>query len=130
MQVVQHGNVFIPVAKPKSGAQGTPAQSQPAIGANGSFSDILSRKITESDKLQFSKHAEMRLKSRDITLSSEQMERAVQGVEKAKTKGIRDSLVLIDNVALVVNTKSNVVITALEHGADNVFTNIDGAVIV
>jgi flagellar operon protein len=96
----------------------------------GSFAEILSRKTEEKEQLQFSKHAEQRLKSRDITLTDNQMQRAETGVLKAKQKGIKDSLVLVDGVALVINTKSNVVITALESAMDSVFTNIDGAVIV
>lgn len=91
-----------------------------------SFENVLSG-------LQFSKHANMRLSSRDINLSNEQMERVEQGVNKAKEKGIRDSLVLVDDVALVVNTGSNLVITAMNQNKnlnDNIYTNIDGAVIV
>ena len=128
MQVAR-GNVFIPVTKPQPPTTNVPGQNL-LVPPASSFKNILSDKIEENDAIQFSKHAEMRLKSRDITLSGEQMQRVHEGVQKAKTKGIRDSLVLIDDVALVVNTKSNVVITALAGGADSVFTNIDGAVIV
>ena len=38
---------------------------------------------------------------------------------------------MMDNLAFIVNIKNNTVVTALEQGEDgNVFTNIDGAVIV
>lgn len=76
----------------------------------------------------------MRLNNRDISLSADQLKRVEEGVETADKKGIKDSLVLVDNVALVVNVKNRVVITAMNQNKnnnnENVFTNIDGAVIV
>ncbi len=93
-----------------------------------SFESLLNN-ISHSE-LQFSKHASMRLKSRDIQISNEQMKRIENGILKAKAKGIKDSLVLVDNIALVVNTRKNVVITAMKQEQENVYTNIDGAVIV
>ncbi len=97
-----------------------------------SFANILSNKINEENKVQFSKHAEMRLSMRSINLTNEQMNRIEEGVNLAKEKGIKDSLVLIDNLALVVNTSNKIVITAMakENEKENVFTKIDGAVIV
>ena len=127
MQVV-HGNMFIPLKPNSNAALNSKNYSAPVTEGAQTFSDILAEKSAQG--LQFSKHAEQRLKSREIELSGEQMERAAQGANRAKAKGIRDSLVLVDDVALVVNTKSNVVITALESGSDSIFTNIDGAVIV
>ncbi len=95
-----------------------------------SFQNVLSQKL-ETANLQFSKHASMRMNNRDISLSKEQLERVEQGVECADKKGIKDSLVLVDNVALVINVKSRTVITAMNQKNDsNIFTNIDGAVIV
>jgi len=80
--------------------------------------------------VQFSKHASLRLDNRDINLTHDQMERVANGIGKASDKGIRDSLVLVDDVALLVNIKSRTVITAVQQSNDNVFSNIDGAVIV
>ncbi|MDE6357279.1 MAG: flagellar protein, partial [Eubacteriales bacterium] len=51
-------------------------------------------------------------------------------IEKAKEKGINGSLVLVDNIALVVNVKKNIVITAIQNDNEKVYSNIDGAVIV
>lgn len=78
----------------------------------------------------FSKHASLRLNDRNINLTDDQMNRVADGVEKAEQKGIRDSLVLVDDVALLVNVKSRTVITAVSPQRDNVFSDIDGAVIV
>ena len=116
----------------------TPVKTGPAardIGASGagqSFNQILQETIENRQPLQFSKHANMRLNTRDIRLSDSQLKRVEDAVTQAKVKGVRDSLVLVDDVALVVNVQNKVVITALNknQAGDHVFTNIDGAVIV
>jgi flagellar operon protein len=99
-------------------------------GTANSFNKVLSDAIAGQEPVQFSRHAHNRLNNRKITLTSEQLNRVESGLNAANAKGIRDSLVLVDNVALVVNVKSKTVITALERGQENVFSNIDGAVIV
>jgi flagellar operon protein len=91
------------------------------------FRDMLHEKL---NPVNFSKHASNRLIDRNINLTGEQMERLEEGIGKASQKGIRDSLVLMDNLALVVNVSSRTVITAISEPRDNVFSNIDGAVIV
>jgi flagellar operon protein len=91
---------------------------QQAAAPAVSFQDVL-----------FSKHAAVRLNDRNIALSSDQMNRVADAIVKADAKGIRDSLVLVDNVALVVNVKSRTIVTAM-NSDNNVFSNIDGAVII
>lgn len=84
-----------------------------------------------SQNVRFSKHANERLSSRNINLSHDQMDRLNQGINQAREKQINESLVVMDNLAFIVNVKNNMVVTALEQGDEgNVFTNIDGAVIV
>lgn len=93
-----------------------------------SFSEILTKQNEESE-VKFSKHASERLNTRNIQLSEEQMKRLNSGTNLARTKGIKESLVLIDQLAFIVSVKNNMVITAVDKGEDTVFTNIDGAVI-
>ena len=52
-------------------------------------------------------------------------------VNKANTKGVKDSLVLVDDIAFVVNVKDKAVVTVMnkDEMKENVFSNIDGAVI-
>lgn len=108
-------------------------KSQKAINNSKSFSDILISKQFETKELpvKFSKHAANRLSDRNIELSVNQIDRLNAGTQKAQQKGINESLVLIDQLAFIVNTKNNTVITAMDSDSsdDNVFTNIDGAVI-
>ena len=60
------------------------------------------------------------------------MDRLKSGLEKANTKGIRESLMIMDDLAFIVNVPNSTVITAMDSTNSNeqVFTNIDGAVIV
>ena len=95
-----------------------------------SFEEVL-QQTQSNGEVKFSKHAANRLTDRNIALTSEQLERLNNGTKKASQKGIKESLVLVDELAFIVNTKSNTVITAMDQAEtkENVFTNIDGAVI-
>ncbi len=98
---------------------------------NISFQEILEQKSNATSEVKFSKHANQRLESRHINLSDEQLGRLNQGVTQARDKSINESLVMMDNLAFIVNVKNNTVVTALEQNeTNNIFTNIDGAVIV
>ena len=83
-------------------------------------------------RLKFTKHADARLEQRDIRLTDEQMIRLEEGTKKAYSKGIKESLVLVDNLAFIVNTDKKTVITAIDQNSsdDNIYTNIDGAVVM
>ncbi len=103
--------------------------------ASVSFQDILKQRVTEkeqSGELKFSKHAVQRLSERNISLSDEQLERLQDGARRSSEKGIKESLVVMDEFAFIVNTQKNTVITAMEQGiqGENIYTNIDGAVFV
>lgn len=101
-----------------------------------SFEEVLRRQQSLSaagnEKLKFSKHATQRLESRGISLSEEQNTRLQSGVEKASAKGINESLVLVDSLAFIVNVPNKTVVTAMDQTEtqSNIFTNIDGAVIM
>lgn len=100
-----------------------------------SFQDVLDRtaKGAESTgEVKFSKHAANRLAERNIELTDIQMERLQEGTAKAGAKGINESLVLVDQLAFIVNIPNQTVVTAMNRTEtdENVFTNIDGAVII
>jgi flagellar operon protein len=136
--LVPPGGLATPVvpadAGRKSGAsvptdpKGTTPGTGPTQGA--SFADAL-KQADHSHELQFSKHALARVQRRGIELDSATLGRLSQGVQRAASKGSRDSLVLVDGTAFVVSVNNRTVITAVgsEHMKDNVFTNIDSAVI-
>lgn len=101
-----------------------------------SFEDVLRQQMggtaESTSGLKFSKHANMRLEQRDIALSADQSQRLEAGVAKASEKGIKESLVIVDSLAFIVNVPNQTVVTAMDQteSDENVFTNIDGAVII
>ena len=112
------------------------------ISGGMSFEEVLNIKKTTSEQnhscnptmigLKFSKHADARLNERHINLTEEQLERLNEGARKASQKGIGESLMIMDDLAFIVNIKNSTVVTAIDSKAseENIFTNIDGAVIV
>lgn len=96
-----------------------------------SFEEVLNFKKSTSE-LKFSKHADARLNERHINLTTEQLQRLNDGARKASEKGIGESLMIMDDLAFIVNIKNSTVVTAIDSKAseENIFTNIDGAVIV
>ena len=98
---------------------------------NNSFGAILDRLQNQTEEVKFSKHAANRLSDRNIELTAEQKERLSSGMKQASEKGINDSLIMVDQLAFIVNVPNNTVVTALDstEKSSNVFTNIDGAVI-
>ena len=101
-----------------------------------SFEEVLRQKqnqtVMESSELKFSKHAASRLNDRNIALTDSQNIRLENGVKQASEKGITESLVLVDSLAFIVNVPNKTVVTALDQteANSNIFTNIDGAVII
>lgn len=98
-----------------------------------SFQDVLRRSaLGGAGSLKFSKHAMGRLADRNIELSDAQLERLESGTRKAGQKGIRDSLVIVDQLAFIVNVPNQTVVTAMDstEAGENIFTNINGAVII
>lgn len=105
-----------------------------AVEGGLSFQEILTQKeaqTTSTDRaLKFSKHAANRLADRNIRLTDEQMERLSDGTQRAGAKGIKESLVVVDQLAFIVNVPNHTVVTAMDQKEtqENIFTNIDGAV--
>jgi len=107
-----------------------PQRTRPAEGEK--FADLLRRAEAERvSDLRFSAHAQTRMQSRQISLGRGEMERIEGAVDRAAAKGARESLILVDDTALVVSIRNRTVITVVdrENLKQNVFTNIDSAVI-
>lgn len=105
------------------GAPGSAPAAPPAVP----FSDVLVAK----SGVQFSNHAVQRLQRRGIAVDAPTLDRLNAGVDRAAGKGSRDAVVLVDQTAFVVSVRNKTVITAVdrEHMREQVFTNIDSAVI-
>ncbi len=103
---------------------------QPGAASAGSFDQLLRNKIDQG-AVKFSRHAVDRMNSRGIQFSPKQIERLEQAVAQVDARGGKESLVLIDDTALVVSVKNDTVVTVVDKQQlkNNVFTNIDSAVI-
>lgn len=102
------------------------------LGGNKDFNQILQSIQSKDDEIKFSKHAAERLNSREMNLNPEEMSRLKTAFNKAESKGVKDALFLMDDKAFIANIKNKTIITTVnkEQLKDNIFTNIDGAVII
>ncbi len=112
---------------------GVPITIPPAGAPN--FRDVLRESAgpaSTGPPLKFSAHAMARLESRNITLTPDDMARMNAMADKAAAKGAKQSLFMMNDVAMVVSIKNRTVITAVDQDSmrDNVFTNIDSAAII
>ncbi len=120
---------FIPIG----GLEGMPSRKpvMPSEEESG-FRKILLDKVAEEQKVKFSAHAQNRLQSRQIEMTGDNIMKLADAMNKAQNKGAHDSLILMQNVAFIVNLDNRTVVTAMDNESmkENVFTNIDSAVFV
>jgi flagellar operon protein len=113
--------------------QGTPSGSElkDTLENQPNFESSLSHTLSQSSIIRFSAHAQRRLITRNIAFGAEENIRLEQAVEKAAEKGSQASLILLDDLALIVSIKNKTVITAIdaESRKENIFTNIDSVVL-
>ncbi|MEO9254584.1 MAG: TIGR02530 family flagellar biosynthesis protein [Tepidiformaceae bacterium] len=103
--------------------------SQPATSASGaSFGDLLNR---AGQGIQMSRHAQKRIDRRDLNLDPARLTRLNSAIDRAAAKGSRNSVVMLDGLAVVVDVRDRTVVTAMnaQEGKEKVFTNIDSVVI-
>jgi len=89
------------------------------------------KKVLDSG-LTLSKHVTDRIGRRQLDLGAEKMKAIESAVDKAAAKGAKDSLVLLDDLAVLVSVKNRTVITAMNRNdmKEGVFTQIDSAIII
>jgi flagellar operon protein len=133
MSAALHNPALLPPGVAPAGPV-APARPQRGAGAQPvdgpSFADVL-HGVQADQRVAFSKHALQRLERRGIDVGEPTMQRLGDGVERAAAKGSRSSVVLVDGTAFVVSVPNRTVVTAVDsaHMRDQVFTNIDSAVI-
>lgn len=122
-------NHLYPTRIPPAGISPTKpsSHSDKSRGQETTFKDVLNEQL-----VRFSHHAEQRLKQRGIEFKPDQLAKLESAIDKVAKKGAKDSLILMQDVALIVNVKQKTVVTAMDGTSmkDNVFTQIDSAVIV
>lgn len=112
---------------PESTRPTTPTPRQPQTPAT-QFGDLLQRATT---RLSLSNHAAKRLERRDLALDAPKLQRLDAAIDRAASKGARSTVVMLDNLAVIVDVPGRTVVTALDTTTrkENVFTNIDSVVI-
>ena len=105
-----------------------PASRRQVAGSGAGFGQALEQ---AGSGLSFSRHATKRLEQRGLQLDETRLDRLEQAVNRAAEKGARDSLILLDELALVVSVQHRTVVTAMDEttSKEHVFTNIDSVVI-
>lgn len=97
-----------------------------------SFQALLQKEIHKSQGFKFSKHALERLEERKIQLTNQEVDKLNSAINKAAEKGIKETLIIMDNKAFIASVPNRTVITAAmdQQLKENIFTNIDGAVFI
>jgi flagellar operon protein len=117
-----------------------------AVGETESFKEVLSQSLEtpalasvkgsplekSANGIKFSNHAVERMQTRGISYTPERLQKLDEAVKKAAAKGSKDTLVLMDDSALIVSVKNNTVVTVMDKNnmKENVFTNIDSTVMI
>lgn len=100
------------------------------VNGGRSFQEILNEQLKQP--ISFSKHANQRTEERNIQISASDLNRLEDACDRARQKGIKDALIVMDDSAFIVNAPNKVVITVVDKNEmkSNVFTNIDGALFI
>ena len=126
---------FSPIVTGTPGAgQGLypPSTSTQTNDPSVSFADVLKNTIEKNSEVNFSNHAIKRAVDHNMDITDDELNRLNEGVRLASEKNLDDTLILVGEKAFVVSVKNNIVITTVNNNSiqGNVFTNINGAVIV
>ena len=130
------GRLSLPIttgtAQPYRTGTEVPSSPAPTQSDSPSFQELLQKQLQQNAGVEFSKHAVSRVAQRNIELTDNSLERLNQGVKIAQEKGLDAALILIDKTAFIVSAQNNKVITTVGESdlTGNVFTNIDGTVII
>lgn len=137
------GGVKAPVNSPSGQTAGTPAGpsfqetlsklTNPATGLAQAKTNPVAAGMGEAAQgVKFSNHAVERMQTRGISFDKADLERLNEAVGRAANKGSKDTLVLMNDSALIVSVKNKTVVTVMDKTAlkENVFTNIDSTIVM
>lgn len=111
--------------------QNTKPKVQKNEKPSNSFKEVLNNTINNKNSVKISNHAQQRLQQRNIMLSENDLDILKTAMEKAEMKGARESVLFYKDTAFITSIRNKTIITAVDsNGEENIFTNIDSAVIV
>ncbi len=138
-------NLFIPQVSKLPGQKQVDIRDKLGPGDKSSeFADLLKNKIEKDkplgelqqnnvkDNISLSLHAAKRLKERNIEVDNNEFFKLKDAIEKLKTKGGRDSLVITPKAAYIIDVNNNTIVTAVDRESmnENVFTKIDSTMVL
>jgi len=102
------------------------------VNRNNSFEQLFKQQLEQSKGLKFSKHAQERADQRGIEVTPSLMDDLQNAVDKAREKGAKELAIIGQKEAFIVNVTNGVVVTTMSslEMKNNIFTNIDSAVII
>ncbi len=88
--------------------------------------------LNQQHQLKISKHAQERMNARNIKVSDQKWDQVLNKLSEANQKGVKDSLIILDNAAFIVNAQNKTVITAMEKTemTSKIITNINGTILI
>lgn len=130
--ILVRGNEATKAPQAKRGKASGPAST--SVGKEG-FDQVLKGTLgpQQTNELPgLSSHASKRLERRQLDMNNQELLKIKEAMGKLKSKGGKDSLVITDQAAYIVDVENNKVVTAVgrEQMKDNIFTKIDSTVLV
>ncbi len=82
--------------------------------------------------IKLSSHAARRLQERNLIIDNDEYFKLKGAIDKLRDKGGKDSLIITNNAAYIVDVDNNKIVTAMDKNnmAENVFTKIDSTLFV
>ena len=106
--------------------------TQPSVAADIAKMMPGAPQVGAPEGIKFSNHAIERMQTRGISFNKDDMSKLNEAVGRAAAKGSKDTLVLMNDAALIVSVKNKTVVTVMDQAAlkENVFTNIDSTIVM
>lgn len=106
------------------------ARKSNSTNINESFKELLNKELYSELNYKISAHAQERVEALD--LSQGDLKNVGYGIDKAKNKGSKNTLILYKDIAFIASCENKTLITAVEkaRAKDNIFTNIDSMVML
>ena len=101
--------------------------------ANDDFAKLLNLKENNApSEITLSQHAQKRIEQRSINMDSSEFAKLKLALQSLENKGGRESLVVTDKAAYIMDVANKKIITAMnkQELQENVFTKIDSTVFV